>query len=103
MPTQTRVGHAGIVPQMLHGQRHYEIGYWVITEAQGNGYAKEAAQAFFHFGKTGLRLEQMIALVQPQNKASIQVAKSLPMQLEIVEQFNGQEVHIHSNATLDHK
>ncbi|WP_022795288.1 GNAT family N-acetyltransferase [Marinococcus halotolerans] len=103
VPTNMRIGHAGIVPQMLQGQRHYEIGYWIIPEAQSNGYAKEAAQAFFRFGKTNLQLEKMIALIQPQNKFSVQVARSLPMQLEVEEQFNGQQVHIYSNISLDHK
>lgn len=97
--TKTRLGHAGIVPQLLENHLYYEIGYWIVPEFQGHGYAKEAARNFFRFGKEELRLEKMIAFIQPHNTASIRVAKSIPMQFEAERCLNEQLVHIYSNTT----
>lgn len=97
--TKARLGHAGIVPQVLDNHLYYEIGYWIVPKFQGHGYAKESAQAFFHFGKLELHIEKMIALIQPHNKASVRVAKSLPMQFEAEIHLNQQQAHIYSDTT----
>lgn len=97
--TKALLGHAGIVPQILENRLYYEIGYWIVPEFQGLGYAKEAARTFFHLGKKELHLKKMIALIQPQNTPSIQVAKALPMQFEAEKRINEHLVHIYSNTT----
>jgi hypothetical protein len=42
----------------------------------------------------------MIALIQPQNKASIQAPQSLPMQLQVEAIVNDQQIHVYSEASM---
>ncbi|MYL30389.1 GNAT family N-acetyltransferase [Halobacillus halophilus] len=64
-----RIGHAGLVPQQVDGKEEVEIGYWIINEFQGRGYAREYRDE-----------ERYISLIQPDNTASVKIACSIGMQ-----------------------
>lgn len=75
-----RIGHAGLVPQQVDGKEEVEIGYWIITEFQGRGYAKEAAAFLLRYAREYRYEERYISLIQPDNTASVKIACSIGMQ-----------------------
>jgi RimJ/RimL family protein N-acetyltransferase len=56
-----------------------EVGWRLRRDAWGRGYAAEAAQAALAWGWEDLGLEQVIAIVDPRNDASLRVAEKLGM------------------------
>ncbi|WP_027953679.1 GNAT family N-acetyltransferase [Halobacillus kuroshimensis] len=74
-----RIGHAGLVPQQVDGKEEVEIGYWIIHEFQGRGYAKEAADFLLSYGRKHRKEERYFSLIQPGNTASAHVARSIGM------------------------
>lgn len=90
-----RIGHAGLVPQLVDGQAELEVGYWLAPEFQGSGYAREAAsllcqEGFVKHGQTAL-----ISLIQPENQASRKVAEALGMECGEPVLRNGQYVLVY--------
>jgi len=81
-PENKLIGHAGIIPQDLGGERELEIGYWLSPEYWGKGLATEAAVAFKHYGFNRLHLDKLISLIHPNNPASIFVARKNQMLYE---------------------
>ncbi len=63
----------------LWGGAEIEIGYWLAPEYWGKGLATEAAQAVMQYGKERLGLQQIVAVAQPANRASIRVMEKLGM------------------------
>ncbi|UOR12806.1 GNAT family N-acetyltransferase [Halobacillus amylolyticus] len=90
------VGHAGLVPQMIDGVEELEIGYWISRKYWGQGYASEAAEALRKHGFQRFGKQRLIALIQPGNVGSIEVAKKIRMDFEKRTVLSGQEVHIYS-------
>lgn len=81
--TTNLIGYCGLFlfPDM-DGQPEVEIGYRLGRSAWSQGYATEAALAVRDFALQDLNLKRLIALIDPGNFASIQVAKKLGMQYE---------------------
>lgn len=77
--TGEKIGHAGIVPQIIEEEEVLEIGYWIDEKHWHRGYAKEAANALKGFGLNFLQLDKMISLIQVGNIASEKVAISIGM------------------------
>ncbi|MRG85935.1 GNAT family N-acetyltransferase [Salinibacillus xinjiangensis] len=90
------IGHAGLVPQTINGKDEIEIGYWIAREYWGKGYATEAAKALLDYGRKHLLKERFIALIQPDNLASLHVARKLGMQLDKEVVLGGQDVKVFS-------
>ena len=44
--TGIRIGHAGLVKRQIDGKEEIEIGYWLLPQYWGKGYAREAAADF---------------------------------------------------------
>jgi RimJ/RimL family protein N-acetyltransferase len=64
------------------GQPETELGYRLARSYWGRGYATEAARAVRDYAFNTLRLPRLIALIDPQNVASIRVAEKLGMTYE---------------------
>ncbi len=62
------VGLAGLVFREYLGIP--DVGYALLPEFCGEGYASEAALAVFHYGKTVLKLPEIVGIVAPDNLAS---------------------------------
>jgi ribosomal-protein-alanine N-acetyltransferase len=56
-----------------------ELGYRYLKEYWGMGIGTEAAQACVEFARQDLKIEKLIALIVPENIASIRVAEKLGM------------------------
>jgi RimJ/RimL family protein N-acetyltransferase len=70
------VGWVLLTPLDLHGPE-IEIGWRLVRAAWGRGYATEAARPVVHHALSMLPLPQVIADIDPQNTASIGVARKL--------------------------
>lgn len=57
-----------------------EVGYAIAKKFWGKGYATEAAERCLQYGFGELKLDKIVALAYPENKASQQVMKKLGME-----------------------
>ena len=71
------IGWAGL--QFLPETAEIEVAYLLSKARWGQGLATEAARASLRFGFERLRLETIVALVHPENKASQRVIEKLAM------------------------
>ncbi|MGE6204429.1 GNAT family N-acetyltransferase [Guptibacillus hwajinpoensis] len=76
------LGQCGLVLQKIDGCVEVEIGYLFAKKYWGNGYASEAALACKKYGFEQIGLSKLISLIDPENKASIKVAKRIGMTYE---------------------
>ena len=56
-----------------------EVGYRYLKEYWGRGIGTEAAKACVEFARADLKIKKLIALIIPENIASIKVAEKLGM------------------------
>ena len=77
------IGYCGLscFPDIC-GEQEVEVGYRLARSEWGMGIATEAAIAVRDYGFLKVGLGRLIALVDPDNLASIQVAKKIGMEFE---------------------
>ena len=76
-------GYCGLtLPPNIDGSTEIEIGYRLIREYWGNGYATEAGGAVRDYAFINLKLARLVALIEPINQRSIGVAKKIGMSYE---------------------
>ncbi len=56
-----------------------EVGYRYLTEYWGRGIGTEAARACVEFARDDLKIKKLVALIIPENVASIKLAEKLGM------------------------
>jgi RimJ/RimL family protein N-acetyltransferase len=59
-----------------------DIGFAFLPEARGQGYAVESAAAVLAYGHNVLGLTSVVAIVRPDNAASIRVLEKIGMRPE---------------------
>ncbi|WP_420583242.1 GNAT family N-acetyltransferase [Reichenbachiella sp.] len=59
-----------------------ELGYWLLPEAQGKGYAKEAGLAVKKFALEELKLNSLVSYIDSKNEPSINLALALGAHLD---------------------
>ena len=64
-----------------------EVGYAIIKDFQGKGYATEAAKRCLQYGFEELNLEKIVAVAFPENEASQSVMKRLGMKYVCIGKF----------------
>ncbi len=74
------IGIAGLVDR--EGIDHVDIGYGLLPNFRGKGYAFEATKAIYDYGYKQLKLEKIVAIVNPDNPTSIQLLSKLGMEFE---------------------
>ncbi|UCE93200.1 MAG: GNAT family N-acetyltransferase [Flavobacteriaceae bacterium] len=77
---KTFIGVAGLIHR--EGLEHVDIGYGFLPEFRGKGYAFEAAKSIFEYGLNELKIEKILAIVNPANKASIHLLEKLGLRYE---------------------
>jgi RimJ/RimL family protein N-acetyltransferase len=70
------VGYAGVDWFAHDGQQRLEFGYRLVPEARGKGYATEASRAVLA-EVPPTRRNEILAIIDPINKASQNVARKL--------------------------
>lgn len=76
------IGDCGLTWQPVDGDRFLEVGYRLLPEYQGKGFATEAAAACLRFAFERLEAEHVVAIINPENTPSRRVAERLGMTLE---------------------
>ncbi|MBI1372225.1 MAG: GNAT family N-acetyltransferase [Phycisphaera sp.] len=76
------VGVCGISIQQIDGVGEHEIGYQLLPEFWGKGYATEAACAVRDHGFNVLNLPRLVSWMGPNNTPSRRVAERVGMTLE---------------------
>jgi len=64
------------------GWPEMEVGYWLVRDGQGKGYATEAARRSMEFAFGELGVTTLISCIHPDNEASKAVARRLGAELE---------------------
>lgn len=64
-----------------------DIGYGVLPEFCGKGYAHEAASAVIHHAKTELGLQRLVAIIAPDNQPSLRLIRKLGLRFERMHQL----------------
>jgi RimJ/RimL family protein N-acetyltransferase len=84
------IGYCGLfhIPDVC-GQPEVEIGYRLARDYWGQGYAMEAVLAVRDYGFKTLAIPRLIAMIDPQNVASIRVAEKVGMRYEKDVMFEG--------------
>lgn len=90
------VGHVGLLPQEVDGQREVEIGYWLRRQSWGLGYATEAARACRDHGLDALDRERLISIIVPSNERSRRVAQKIGMRMEKQTAWKGVDVCVYA-------
>ena len=77
------IGYCGLTDfPNIDGRHEVELGYRLIRRHWGRGIATEAARAVRDHAINVLGLTRLIALIDPDNTASIRVAEKIGMQYE---------------------
>jgi len=76
------VGDCGLTPQHVDGSIEIEVGYHVRTAFQGRGLATEAASACRDYARDVLKVDRLIAIIDPRNRPSQRVAEKLGLVVE---------------------
>lgn len=74
------IGICGLIKR--DGLDNVDIGYALIPEFRGNGYAFEAAKVVYAYGVNHFKLDKIVAIVNPGNKKSAQILEKLGLQFE---------------------
>lgn len=75
------VGVSGLITQEVDGKQELEIGYHLMRQHWGKGYASEAAQLFRDYGFERYLAPSITSIIHPQNENSKRVARRNGMQL----------------------
>ena len=59
------------------GWPELELGYWLVPEAYGKGFATEAGRASKEYAFDVMGAQTLVSYIEPTNKASINVAERL--------------------------
>lgn len=78
--TEEFIGFCGL--KYLEDYEEVDLGYRLMSQYWGRGYATEACQVCLDYGFGQLGLYKIIAMVLPQNKASIRVLDKLGFQFQ---------------------
>lgn len=90
------VGECGLTWQQVDGKEDLEVGYHVLPEHQGLGFATEAAEASRELARVH-GIPKLIAIIRPENHASRRVAEKLGLTVEKTTfTSTGMEFQVHS-------
>jgi [ribosomal protein S5]-alanine N-acetyltransferase len=91
------IGYCGLFRQEIDGVMELEIGYRLHPNYWRRGIATEAAMMIRDWAFANLGREKLISIIEPENAASIAVAKKIGMNFEREFRFKGQRLtHIYS-------
>lgn len=93
--TKEKIGHAGLVPQLIEGDEMIEVGYWIDEPHWGQGYASEVATMLVTYGLKNLQLSTLISLIQYGNTASEKIALKNGMVKVRDLLLNSKQVHLY--------
>ena len=69
--------YVGLIKFVYMGETQAEIGYGLVPPFWGKGYATEMANFLVEFGRQQKQLKVLIGIVNPGNKASVNVLRKM--------------------------
>ncbi len=88
------IGWIGLWP--INFETHFtpaiEIGWRLLPEFWGKGYATEGARAALHYGFDVLKLDEIVAIIVPANVRSMRVVEKLGMHRDPKDDFDHPKV-----------
>jgi RimJ/RimL family protein N-acetyltransferase len=87
--TEEVIGVAGLIPCRPLGKEDMELGFVLARSAWGKGYATEIGKAQIDFGFDTLKLDRLIAMVHPDNRASEHVIVKLGLHFQTEANMEG--------------
>ncbi len=88
------IGQSGLTLQEIDGNAEVEVGYHLLPEYWGTGYATEAARFFKSLGQEKFGVSRIISIIEENNEPSKKVAIRNGMKEEKRTQWRGLEVVI---------
>ena len=76
------IGDCGLLEKEVEGKAEIELNYIFAVSAWGKGYATEIGTALIQHAFEELRIERLIALIEPENAASERVARKVGMHFD---------------------
>ncbi len=73
------VGQIGLLKENINSKEVWGIGYILMSEHYGNGYATEGAKAMANYAFETLKADKIVCDIRPMNHSSIAVAKRIGM------------------------
>lgn len=95
-PKRLFIAQIGLLLQEIDGKKEVEVGYHLLPEYWGNGYATEAAKACMEWGFKNLNVPRIISIIHPENQASINVAKRNGLKFDKEALFRGSPAVVYS-------
>ena len=77
-----------------------EVGYALMKEFRGRGYASEASEAFLIYAFETLNLKEVVAVARPENRASWRVMERLGMTYDYTGRFYERDL-VHYSITRE--
>lgn len=94
------IGRSGLLPWTIDGQEEVEVAYTIAREFWGQGLGTEAAQAIVTHGFEQLHFTRLICLIEPDNRASVNVAQKIGMTFEKALDHELGLLHLYSRSRL---
>ena len=76
------IGRCGLLPWTIDQRPEVEVAYLLDKAYWGQGLGTEAAQAILDYGFEQLGLSRLVCFIDPENLASVRVAKNIGMTFE---------------------
>ena len=76
------VGHCGLLDKEVEGRTEIELNYVLVSSVWGKGYATEIGLALKRYAFESMRIDRLIALIEPENVASERVAVKIGLRFE---------------------
>lgn len=94
--TKQLIGRCGIENQTIDGKNEITLSYLLDNKHWGYGYAIECCKAVFAYAQSELDINRIVAVIDKENKRSLQTAKSLDMIHEKDIVYKGRECYLYS-------
>lgn len=94
------IGRCGLLPWTIDGQDEVEVAYMIDKACWGRGYGSEAARGVRDYAFGTLGLARLICCIDPENDASISVARHIGMafEREAVDEYGPFHIYSMSSA-----
>ncbi len=90
------IGRCGIENQMVDGKEEITLSYLLDKEHWGFGYALECCRAVFEYAKNELDIKRIVAVIDKDNRRSLETAKNLNMEYEKDIEYKGRACKVYS-------
>lgn len=89
------IGQCGLLLQEIDGVSELEVGYHILPEYWGRGYAPEAASGFMHYAMINQLSDSIISIIHHQNTNSMRVAEKNGLKPDKQTKWNDLDVVIY--------